>query len=335
MQNLLATWDPARYHGWGKRPPFFEGWYFKLVDATETRRYAVIPGVFLTADPAERHCFVQTLDGVTGRTHHHRYPYEAFRAARDSFDIWVGPNHFTAEGVILDIAMPDQRMTGSLRFTGRVPWPVTLLSPGIMGPFAFVPFMECYHGVVSFDHAITGSLAVDDQRIDFAGGRGYTEKDWGQSFPRAWIWTQSNHFEQRETSLTASIATIPWLRRAFDGFIVGLWHSGKLYRFATYTGATVERLQVTDHEVLLHVADRKRRGAEGCRLELTMTRAQGGLLRSPERTAMQPRVLETLTARVHARLVGQDSGKVLFEGTGKHAGLEVVGTLPTAEKVGR
>jgi hypothetical protein len=32
------------YHGHGKRPPFFEGWYYKLVSADETQRYAVIPG---------------------------------------------------------------------------------------------------------------------------------------------------------------------------------------------------------------------------------------------------------------------------------------------------
>ena len=63
-----------------------------------------------------------------------------------------------------------------------------------MGPYTFAPFMECYHGVLSFDHTIAGSLAVDGQELDFTGGHGYIEKDWGQAFPKAWIWTQSNHF---------------------------------------------------------------------------------------------------------------------------------------------
>lgn len=27
-------WQPAVYHGVGKRRNFFEGWYFKLTDAT-------------------------------------------------------------------------------------------------------------------------------------------------------------------------------------------------------------------------------------------------------------------------------------------------------------
>ena len=161
MPDLRSIWRPALYHGHGKRPPFFEGWYFKLVDAGEQHRYAVIPGVFIGSEPGASHAFVQTLDGATGATAYHRYPFEAFQAARDEFDIRVGPNHFRADRIELDIDRPEGRMAGELRFSGGTPWPVTLTSPGIMGPYAFAPFMECYHGVLSFDHSIAGQLAVD------------------------------------------------------------------------------------------------------------------------------------------------------------------------------
>ncbi len=57
---------PDWYHGHGKQPPFFEGWYFKLIDATERYRYAVIPGIFLSRDREKHHAFVQVLDGQTG-----------------------------------------------------------------------------------------------------------------------------------------------------------------------------------------------------------------------------------------------------------------------------
>lgn len=33
-------------------------------------------------------------------------------------------------------------------------WPVTLANPGVMGPYSFVPFMECNHGILSMDHAL-------------------------------------------------------------------------------------------------------------------------------------------------------------------------------------
>ncbi len=328
MRNWRAIWQPELYHGWGKRAPFFEGWYFKLVDASETHSYSVIPGVFLGMEPGSSHCFVQTLDGATGHTTYHRYPYEAFRAAANEFDIWVGPNNFRADGFLLDIDAPGRRMRGALRFTGRTLWPVTLLAPGIMGWYAYAPFMECYHGVVSLDHAIDGLLEVDGRLLDFRNGRGYIEKDWGQAFPQAWVWMQTNHFTTPGTSLTASVAVIPWRGNTFDGYIAGLWHEGRLYRFATYTGAKLQRFAVDDNRVVIHLADRPR----GYRLEITAQRSRAGLLHSPERTAMLQRVLESLTATVHVRLVAQGSPeRVIFEDTGRHAGLEVVGPVDRME----
>jgi hypothetical protein len=200
-----------------------------------------------------------------------------------------------------------------------------------MGWYAYVPFMECYHGVLSFDHALTGSLTIDEQSVDYGGGRGYIEKDWGQSFPKAWVWMQSNHFPTSATCVTASVAVIPWLGSAFNGFIAGLWHKGRLYRFATYTGAKLDRQEVTDQTVVLHYRDPRR---DGYRLEIKATRATGGLLHSPERTAMLQRVMESLTASIHVRLVENATGKAVFDETGEHAGLEVVGNLPGL-KVGR
>src|SRR5512139_569534 len=101
--DLHGVWKPALYHGRGRRPPFFEGWYFKLVDASEQRRYAIIPGVFIGREPGSSHAFVQTLEGVTGRTVYHRYPFAAFQAARDEFDIRIEGSRFRADRIELDV----------------------------------------------------------------------------------------------------------------------------------------------------------------------------------------------------------------------------------------
>jgi tocopherol cyclase len=321
---LKTTLHPEWYHGHHRKPPLFEGWYYKLIDRSERHRYAVIPGIFLGTDPRTSHAFVQVLDGVTGGTTYHRYPVEEFWAAEGDFDVRVGPNRFTLEQISLRIEAPERTVTGDVRFTGLTPWPVTLSSPGIMGWYAWVPFMECYHGVLSIDHEIDGALTVDGQRVDFTGGRGYIEKDWGRSFPAAWVWLQTNHFEQPGTSLTGSVAMIPWVGRAFRGFIIGLWHSGELYRFATYTGARIEKLAISDTEVTWVVRDRRNR------LEMVAHRKQSGLLRGPSGVDMGVRVPETLQATVAVRLANLAGGEAhaLFEGTGRNAGLEVAGDLP-------
>ncbi|GAB4526641.1 MAG: tocopherol cyclase family protein [Anaerolineae bacterium] len=320
---LYETLHPEIYHGFRKRPPYFEGWYFKLVSADEQTRYAVIPGVFRALNPQEDHAFVQVLNGMTGKATYHRYPVEAFRASEEAFDVWVGPNHFHQDGLSLNIDDEQLSISGELHFSGGEGWPVTVTSPGVMGWYAWLPIMETYHGILSFDHIISGSLQIDQTPVRFDNGRGYLEKDWGQAFPSGYIWQQSNHFDTPSTCLTASIAVIPSLGRTFAGFLVGFYHHRKLYRLTTYTGAKVEKLNITDDRVFWTVRDRQ------YRLEMTAERAEGGLLMAPIRTEMHKRVDETMKSSIHVRFTHHTSGEIIFEGTGRAAGLEVHGDLDT------
>ena len=315
---LHTTLNPAMFHGHGKKPPFFEGWYFKIINADETQRYAIIPGVFLGEDA---HSFIQILDGNTARSSYHRFDIADFVVSKEAFELCLDGNFFSKETIYLDISDERRNISGELAFEGLNPWPVTLTSPGIMGWYAWVPKMECYHGVLSFDHQIQGSLKVDGHPIDFTGGRGYIEKDWGKSFPAGYVWLQSNHFAKPGTSLTASIAVIPWLGNAFRGFIVGLWHENRLYRFATYTGAKTEELRITDEQVHWVLRDRK------YRLILQAHRAEGGLLREPTRVEMLQRVEETMLSLVDVQLTTLD-GQSVFSGQGRNTALEVNGDIP-------
>jgi len=313
-----TTLNPAMYHGYFKKPPFFEGWYFKLIDAPETQRFAIIPGVFLGKNA---HAFIQILDGNTAQSCYHRFESSDFWASTERFEVQVGKNVFTTDSLEIDIDDHLGQISGELKFEGGTPWPVSITSPGIMGWYAWVPKMECYHGVLSFDHIIHGSLTIDEQFIDFTDGRGYIEKDWGESFPTGYTWFQSNHFETPGTSLTASIAVIPWLGNAFRGFIVGLWHKNHLYRFATYSGAKTEALSITDDRVTWTLRDRHQR------LELVAYRAKGGLLHEPTRSNMLQRVEETMLATVEVKLTSL-AGDTIFAGQGSNASLEVNGDIP-------
>jgi hypothetical protein len=311
---------PEWYHGRQWRPPFFEGWYYKMVDAARQHPLAVIPGVFLSQDP---HAFVQVLDGRDASATYHRYPLDQFTAAADALDVRIGPNHFTPNGIQLDLVDEGRPLRGQLSFQGLTPWPVTPLAPGIMGWYAWVPFMECYHGVVSLDHQLQGELNLKGEPLAFDDGRGYIEKDWGSAFPDGYVWLQTNHFSQPGTSLTGSIAIIPWLRQAFRGFIIGFWHEKRLHRLATYTGAKVESLAISDDHVDWVVSDRH------WRLVMRATRTAGGLLKGPTTLDMGQRVAESLTATVAVQFWRRERPRdqLLFEDTGHNAGLEVHGNL--------
>jgi hypothetical protein len=313
---------PEAFHGIGVTSGFFEGWYVKMVSADRSQRWAVIPGIFRGLDAggpdARDEAFVQVLDGATGRSWYHVYPVSAFDASAERFDVSVGGNRFGPSGVTLDLP----QLRGRIDFTSPLdPWPVTWRSPGIMGWYGLVPFMECYHGIVSFGHGLTGSLEVEGTAASFDGGRGYLEKDWGRAFPAGYVWLHSNHIDaDPQASLVASVALIPWLRGSFRGFIVGLQHGGRLYRWATYNRSKEELLRIDDTHVHWALS-----GPDG-RLELSAERVRGGLLHAPLRTAMHQRVEETMDGRISIRHLAAD-GRVLLEGEGVCGAMEVFGDI--------
>lgn len=305
------------YHGHTQSAPFFEGWYYKLISADESQRWAIIPGIFLGENG---HAFVQVLNGSTIQARYFRFPGDQFQASKEKFQIQVGESFFNQHEISINIDGDLGQVSGSLQFEGTTPWPVSLLSPGIMGWYAWVPRMECYHGVLSLDHRIHGQLLIDGNEIDFSNGRSYIEKDWGATFPKAYVWFQGNHFETGGSSLTASVAIIPWLRNAFRGFIIGFWHQNSLHRFATYNGAKIENLSVDDDQVFWVVRNRTHR------LEMTATRTKGGLLHEPTHIEMVQRVEESMTSTLEVRC-SLLKGKTIFHEKSRVAALEVQGDL--------
>ncbi|MBK9017235.1 MAG: hypothetical protein IPM82_26040 [Saprospiraceae bacterium] len=114
-------------------------------------------------------------------------------------------------------------------------------APGIMGWYSFVPFMQCFHGLVSLHHRLSGQMQVYGQPVDFGGGIGYLEKDWGTSFPPfVYLDAGQPFFASGKDLRVRPVAHIPWLRSYFIGYIVGFQWGDTLYRFATYTGASMK-----------------------------------------------------------------------------------------------
>ena len=316
---------PEAFHGDGVRGGYFEGWYVKVVDARQEHRLAFIPGIFRGTESSADEAFVQVLDGATGRSWYHAFDAADFHADDRRFDVRVGDNRFSDRG--LDVNLPE--VSGGIRFVDAMdPWPVTWRRPGIMGWYAYVPMMECYHGVVSFGHGLTGRLDMEGVTRDFDGGRGYIEKDWGRAFPAGYVWIHSNHFEgEPNASLVASVAVIPWLRSSFRGFIVGLKLGSRLHTWATYNGAKEKLLRIDESHVEWALD-----GPSGTLL-LRAERKRGGLLKAPVRTRMHERVEETLDAVVDVRLT-DPAGAVVLNARATTTGLEVSGDLERLLAVG-
>lgn len=316
QKKIQALFHPERYHGWGKTKKYFEGWYYKVITANEKHGFAFIPGIALD-DKGNKQSFIQILDGKKQTADYIKFPATNFISQSNTFKTEIAENTFERNKIQLQL----QNVKGELHFKNPVPWPNKWYSPGIMGPYAFVPFMECYHGILSMDHEIEGELEINNKKIDFTGGRGYIEKDWGHSFPSAYIWMQSNHFGEKGISFKASVAKIPWLGSSFVGFIAGLYFNQELIQFTTYNSTKLIRLAVNKKRVELVMENKN------YRLEVLAQRNEATELAAPIAGFMDGRISESMTAKLNVKLIHKKTGEILFNDSGRNTALEVAGKI--------
>lgn len=312
LQKLKSIWIPGGFHGSIPKAPFFEGWYYRFTDAEQRHTVAVIPGLYRSPERKE-HAFIMYLNGPSLRSEYITIARENFRASRNAHHLTIGSNTFNDKQVQLGLKC----IHGSLQFSQLTPWPVSLFSPGAMGRFAFVPFMQCYHAVLSFSHQLTGFLSIDGQSINFNNGQGYIEKDWGTGFPRSYIWIQAQHFSKADCSLMLSIAHIPWLKRYFPGFLIGLRCNDRFYSFTTYNGAVLKKCRVTGKTIEICAQNNT------CEIEIKAMRQTGATLHAPVHDRMHPAVQESLTTPIS--LILRDKKSILLETQDKLGGLDVYG----------
>jgi tocopherol cyclase len=319
LPTLRKIWHPELFQGSKYRRKYFEGWYFKLVDAAEETILAVVPGIALGVSHEDSHAFVQVFNGKTGDYTYFTFSVNDFLPASRRFEVRIAENYFSASELRLELQQPSRRIRGELQFKNVIPYPKRLLSPGFMGWASFVPFMQCKHGIVSMNHTLEGALEIDGERITFDGGKGYIEKDWGHSFPSAYIWMHSNHFTHEAVSFTLVLARLSWLGLRITGFGAALWYNDRVYTLATYMGARITRLEYNANQVRLTIEDK--------RFELVIEAIQGSAwpLKSPVRGSMAGTVTESLTSTLHLTAYEKTKGgkQLLLEDTGRNAGLEI------------
>lgn len=149
--------------------------------------------------------------------------------------------HFSDAGFSLDLCENGVSAAGEVRFG-----PLSPIRYDIMGPFRFMPFMQCRHSVYSMRHRADGCIRINGTRYEFRDALGYIEGDRGRSFPREYAWTQC-FFDGG--SLMLSVADIPLAGVHFTGVIGVISLRGKEYRLATYLGARA--VKTADNEVVV------------------------------------------------------------------------------------
>lgn len=311
----MSLFKPDVFQGNMSNKIYFEGWYFKHVSKNMDHVYSFIPGISL--NPENPHAFIQVINGLSGISQYIDYPLSAFSYSKNYFKVQVGNSVFTTDSMLLNIDSPLIKISGRLGYSGSVKYPSSLLSPGIMGWYSFVPFMECKHGVISVSHRIDGSLLIDDELMDFSGGKGYIEKDWGKSFPESWIWFQSNNFANSDACIMMSIAKIPWLGSFFTGFLGFLYYNENFYPFSTYHKSEITALNLADEKITIGFKSKKHQ------LVVKATLKKSGILLAPKSGQMSRRIKESVDSELEV-ILSDMNGTVIYHDNASRAGLEVI-----------
>lgn len=205
---------------------YFKGCYFKC--SANDKTISFIPAF-------HRNCRNEStsLQIITDNTAFN-IPFDSLKYRERPLSIEIGNNIFSGRGIKLNIQTNTLSIHGELAFNQLSP-----IKYDIMGPFQYVPFMQCRHSIYSTKHTINGQININDSKFIFKNGDGYIEGDRGYSFPEKYIWTQCCF---KDGSLMLSAASIPLLGTGFTGIIGIIMINKKEYRLATYLGAKIKHI---------------------------------------------------------------------------------------------
>jgi hypothetical protein len=279
---------------------YFKGWYFKQQMDGET--IALIPALH-TDYKGNRTASLQVITREEALCV--EYPAESFRMNKGGLRIAMGRSFFSCAGLKLDIDTGGVSAKGELVFG-----PLASLQYDIMGPFKFVPLMECRHSIISMAHTVNGRLSINGKHYLFEDALGYIEGDRGRSFPKRYAWAQCLWQEGSPCSLFLSVADIPFAGRSFTGIIAAAFINGREHRMATYLGAKADH--IGDGLVVISQGE----------YTLSARRLDGGgmLLKAPVLGTMTRMIRENPACRARFRFTrGQE---VLFDFETDRAGFE-------------
>lgn len=273
---------------------YFCGWYYRCQSDRQT--LALIPSFHKTR--GGNFCTIQLI--TDDASFSAQFPYDALR--RDGDRVQIGRNWFGPGGIALDLHTPEFSAVGSLQFG-----PFTPIRYDIMGPFQYVPFLQCRHSVSSMGHRVDGELRVNGVPYVFRDARGYLEGDRGRSFPKEYAWTCCSF---PEGALMLSAADIPLAGVHFTGIIGVVLLQGKEYRLGTYLGARLVKNQ--DGEIVVRQGN--------YRFTARRLGDRGHSLLAPAGGSMTRTIHEHPACRVYYRF--SDGDRILLEWEATNAAFE-------------
>ena len=216
----------------------FENWYFKLVDEKKEQTLGLLIEIQSTKQGKE--VTIQVVGNVVHEEICVHYPLESVKSRET--EIQIEDNVLGLEQITLNIKKENFHLKGELILNHHKRLTPSFWTPGLMGPYKYLPFLESYHEVISLDHTLMGSLWLNGNKIVFDEGKGYIEKSWGKTTPNVWLWAQCNQFKNKDVALMIGVARLPIFFDYYTCFAIPIYYKDQLEIFSNYKGGHLSKL---------------------------------------------------------------------------------------------
>lgn len=142
------------FYGQNPPPPYFEGWYFKLQNGSG-QAAALIPAMHIQKN-GQKSASIQIISETDSWWV--EYPADQFSACENRFFVRIGESTFSEQGIRISVQKDGISLCGSVSFGPTLP-----IRYDIMGPFRWLPNMECSHSVISMSHRLDGCLILNGE----------------------------------------------------------------------------------------------------------------------------------------------------------------------------
>ena len=186
--------------------PWFEGWYIRVTDSAQKRSFATITtSATQSTLPLKQNsvlpgyvAFIESLHpGASSRSIEY-FPQETWATETGSGEnnshfTWTAGNLGTLSDQALNLTLPSGDEV-HVDFGERMPWSSENPNWGPEGWLGFVKALPLHWYVDSLGTPVHYKIKIGATGEIIAGqGFAHVEKNWGRSFPAAWMWGQATN----------------------------------------------------------------------------------------------------------------------------------------------
>ena len=265
-------------------------------------------------------CFIEVIDGIDGSIYYQEYPLNDYYSDKRKMYCKINTSLFHHSGIDLNISSPKGEIKGRIKFTEDFqPVNKSLLSPGIMGIYSFVPNLKSYISIISVSNRIGGYLKINDREINFNNGSCSIQKNWGKDYPESWIWISCHTFTEDNTALLLTISK-DRLYGINQLVSIGYFHTkGKKVNLSKYAGTKITNARTDGRSLFIELENRKHR------IDISVIPRVHGEVLLPSIELSERKIKESSDATIHLNYYYKNKLFGSFEGI--HGGLNVVGDI--------